>query len=110
MPEISAGYHYLSPSSSLDFAAPRIHAPGGFSFQGAPVSQPVVSYRHAIIRAVTGGRPAMVFHVVDETALRNICERLAESERAFEILRAKGYGRPGLLLQEVAALVPDACS
>jgi hypothetical protein len=32
MPEISAGHHYLSPSSSLDFAAPRIHAPGGFSF------------------------------------------------------------------------------
>lgn len=30
MPEISAGHHYLSPSSSLDFAAPRIHAPGGF--------------------------------------------------------------------------------
>jgi len=32
MPEISAGHHYLSPSSSLDFAAPRIYAPGGFFF------------------------------------------------------------------------------
>lgn len=72
------------------------------------MSQPVICYRHAIIRAVTGGRPAMVFHVVDETALRNICERLAESKRAFEILRAKGYGRPGLLLKEVAALMPNA--
>ena len=79
-----------------------------FLFKGIPVSQPVVSYRHAIIRAVTGNRPAMVFHVVDETALRSICDRLAESERAFEILRSKGYGKSGQLLHEVAALVPNA--
>jgi len=72
------------------------------------VSQPVDCFRHAIIRAVTGGHPALVFHVVDETALRLICERLAEAERAFEILRAKGHGRPGMLLHEVAALVPAA--
>jgi hypothetical protein len=72
------------------------------------VSQPVDCYRHAIIRAVTGNRPAMIFHVVDETALRHICERLAEAERAFEILRAKGHGKSGLLLHEVAALVPNA--
>jgi hypothetical protein len=55
-------------------------------------------YRHAIIRAVTGNRPAIVWN--------RICERLAEAERALEILRAKGHGRPGLLLHEVAALVP----
>jgi hypothetical protein len=73
------------------------------------MSMPVEVYRDQIIRAVTGNQPAMVFHVTDETALRRLSERLAESERAFEIVRAKGYGRPGLLLQEVAALVPNAC-
>ena len=72
------------------------------------MGQVVDCCRHAIIRAVTGNRPAMVFHVVDETALRHICERLAEAERAFEILRAKGHGKSGLLLHEVAALVPNA--
>jgi len=71
------------------------------------MSQPVVCFRHAIIRAVTGNRPAIVWNVTDSAALNLICERLAEAERAFEILRAKGYGRPGLLLHEVAALVPD---
>jgi hypothetical protein len=78
-----------------------------FFIQGAPVSQPVDCYRHAIIRAVTGNRPAIVWNVTDGAALDRICERLAEAERAFEILRAKGHGRPGLLLHEVAALVPD---
>lgn len=72
------------------------------------MSQPVDCYRHAIIRAVTGNRPAIVWNVTDRAALDRICERLAESERAFEILRAKGYGAPGLLLHEVASLVPSA--
>jgi hypothetical protein len=71
------------------------------------MSQPVDCYRDAIIRAVTGNRPAMVFHVVDETALRRICERLAESERAHALIRAKGYGSTGMLLDELAALVPS---
>jgi len=70
------------------------------------VSMPIVCYRDQIIRAVTGGKPAMVFHVVDETALRRLCDRLAEAERAVEILRAKGHGQPGLLLDELAELVP----
>ena len=64
-------------------------------------------YRHLIVRAVTGNRPAMVWRVIDGTALDRICERLVEAERAAEILQAKGYGKPGLLLHEVAALVPD---
>lgn len=65
-------------------------------------------YRHQIIRAVTGNKPAMVFHVVDNTALSRICERLVEAERAAEILLHKGYGKAGqgLLIHEVAALVP----
>lgn len=65
-------------------------------------------YRHVIVRAVTGNRPALVFHVTDGVALDRICDRLVDDERAFEILRAKGYGKPGMLLHEVAALVPPA--
>jgi len=72
------------------------------------VSQTVQCYRHAIIRAVTGNRPAIVWNVIDGTALNRICERLAEAERGFEILQAKGYGKPGQLLHEVAAQVPAA--
>jgi hypothetical protein len=68
---------------------------------------PIVCYRDQIIRAVTGGKPAMVFHVVDETALRRLCERLTEAEQAVEMLRAKGYGHPGLLLNELAATIPN---
>lgn len=64
-------------------------------------------YRDHIIRAVTGNKPAMVFQVVNETALGDLCDRLVEAETALEILRARGYGKPGMLLHEVAALVPD---
>lgn len=70
------------------------------------MSQPVDCCRHAIIRAVTGNRPAIVWNVTDRAALDRICERLAEAERAAEILQAKGYGKPGQLLHEVAAQVP----
>ena len=69
---------------------------------------PVEVFRDQIIRAVTGNKPAMVFHVVDETALLRLCNRLAEDERAHALLRAKGYGGTGLLLDELAALVPSA--
>lgn len=65
-------------------------------------------YRHLIVRAVTGNRPAIVFHVTDGTALDRICQRLVEVERAAEILQSLGYGKPGMLLHEVAALVPPA--
>ena len=70
--------------------------------------QTVPCFRHAIIRAVTGNRPAIVWKVIDEAALNRICERLAEAARAAEILQAKGYGLPGQLLHEVAAQVPAA--
>lgn len=72
------------------------------------MSMPTECYRDQIIRAVTGNKPAMVFHVVDETALRRLSERLSEAERAATILQAKGYGADGLLLDEVAARVPAA--
>lgn len=72
------------------------------------MSMAATHYRHLIVRAVTGNRPAMVFHVTDGAALDRMSQRLVEAERAAEILQAKGYGRPGLLLHEVAALVPPA--
>jgi hypothetical protein len=72
------------------------------------MSMPIESYRDQIVRAVTGDQPAMVFQVVNENALRRLCERLAEAERAVEILRAKGHGHPGLLLDELTLVVPNA--
>ena len=71
------------------------------------MSMPVEVYRDQIIRAVTGNQPAMVFHVTDETALRRLSERLAESERAHALIRAKGYGSMGMLLDELAATIPN---
>lgn len=72
-------------------------------------SLPLDCYRHRIIHIVTGNRPAMVFSVTDNSALQRICERLVEAERAAEILQHKGYGKAGsgMLLHEVAALVPE---
>lgn len=72
------------------------------------MSMAAMHYRHLMVRAVTGNRPALVFHVTDGAAIDRLCERLVDAERAFEILQAKGYGKPGLLLHEVAALVPAA--
>lgn len=64
-------------------------------------------YRDRIIHAVTGGNPAMVFHVANNTALSDICTRLVQAETALTTLRAKGYGSSGMLLHEVAATVPE---
>jgi hypothetical protein len=64
-------------------------------------------YRQQIVRAVTGSLPAIIWSVANSGALDRICTRLVEAERAAEILQAKGYGKPGLLLHEVAALVPN---
>ena len=65
-------------------------------------------YRQQIVRAVTGRIPAIIWNVTNSGSLDRICARLVEAERAAEILQAKGYGKPGLLLHEVAALVPPA--
>lgn len=70
-------------------------------------SLPFICYRDQIIRAVTGNRPAMVWNVTDSAALARICERLVEAERAAEILLHKGYGKPGILLHEVVAGLPN---
>ena len=68
---------------------------------------PFAAYRDQIIRAVTGNKPAMVFRVVDNTKLAAICDHLVDAEKAFSVLRAKGHGKPGMLLSEVAALVAN---
>lgn len=70
--------------------------------------QTVQCFHHAIILAVTGNRPAIVWKVIDNAALNRVCERVAEAERTAEILPAKGYGKPGQLLHDVATQVPAA--
>lgn len=72
------------------------------------MNMPNQLYRHVIVRAVTGNRPALVWNVIDGIALDRICQRLVEADRAAAILRAKGYGKVFLSLDEVAALVPPA--
>lgn len=63
-------------------------------------------YRRAIIRAVTG-RPGVLHTEHDAIQLEDICEQLARAEHSTKILRGLGYGRPGMLLNEVAAPVPQ---
>lgn len=63
-------------------------------------------YGDEIIRVVTGAHPAIHYTAADTAALERICGRLVDACRAAEILQAKGYGKPGLRLHEVAALVP----
>lgn len=46
-------------------------------------------YRRAIIRAVTG-RPGALHTEFDATALGDICEQLARTERIGVMLRARG--------------------
>lgn len=67
---------------------------------------PLQCYGDEIIRVVTGACPAITVTAADIDGLRRLCARLADAERAAEILQAKRYGGPGLLLSEVAALVP----
>lgn len=63
-------------------------------------------FRAVVIRAVTGTRPPAIFTVHDATALEDLCEQLARAENAGAVLRRKGHGRAGMLLDEVAASVP----
>lgn len=63
-------------------------------------------YRAEILRAVFGSQPAMS-RVADMDRLNRIAERLAESERAQSILRAKGHGSAGMSLVDIACSVPN---
>jgi hypothetical protein len=63
-------------------------------------------YRAELIRAAFGDR-AHETKVADLHRLNQYAERLAESERAQSILRAKGYGIAGTSFVELASSVPD---
>lgn len=63
-------------------------------------------YRDQMVRAVLGSRPAILAKEADTTALDRMAARLADAEKALELLRAKGYGNSGMLLHEVVITVP----
>jgi hypothetical protein len=48
----------------------------------------------------------MLAGTADPTALERICEHLAQCEEAHAILKAKGYGKAGMTIDEVARAVP----
>jgi molybdate-binding protein len=54
--------------------------------------------RDLIIRAVRSG---------DRTRIDQLVERLADAERALQILHAKGYGATGMTASATAAQVPN---
>jgi len=63
-------------------------------------------YRAEILRAVQGPKwSALRVHDIDR--LNAIAQRLAESEEAMGILRAKGYGKTGMTLAEVIRAIPN---
>jgi hypothetical protein len=65
-------------------------------------------YRHQIVRAVLGTRPAILARVHDMTALDRVCARLADAEAALEQLRARGYGTSGQTITEIVLTLPPA--
>lgn len=65
-------------------------------------------YRDQIIRYVLGTRPAVLATEADTTGLERICQRLAESEMACELLRAKGYGARGVSIVDMIKTLPEA--
>jgi hypothetical protein len=64
-----------------------------------------IRYRAEILRAVFGSY-ANEGKVSDLHRLNQLCEHLAQCEQAQEALRAKGYGRTGMLFVEVVCEVP----
>jgi hypothetical protein len=56
-------------------------------------------YRDLIVRAVGDG---------NDDLLDSVAARLAESENALRILRAKGYGMTGIAIDAAARMVPEA--
>lgn len=51
--------------------------------------------------------PATVVHERGSAVFEGIVKRLAEAERAYAILRDKGYGKPWMPLDEIANHVPE---
>lgn len=63
-------------------------------------------YRRSMIRAVTG-RAGVLNTEYCATSLGDLCEALARAEEALRILRALGYGKAGMWVDEIAATVPQ---
>lgn len=84
-----AGFlHYAPPYSTAHEAV--------FSFQGTRMK--LIHWRKLITEAATspGDR------------LTDLALHMRDCERAKAILFAKGYGKPGITVAQLAALVPDA--
>jgi hypothetical protein len=64
----------------------------------APVRE---TYRHQIIRAVTGAHPAVLAKEADPAALDCLCHRLVDAQEAAELLCANGYRWPARSLSEM---------
>ena len=63
-------------------------------------------YKAEILRAVFGPG-AHTFKAHDAHRLRQIAERLADTEEAQSILRAKGHGAAGMSLLDIVRRVPN---
>ena len=63
-------------------------------------------YKAEILRAVFGPR-AHEGKVHDMHRLTRLAERLADTEEAQRVLRAKGYGATGMTLLEIICSVPS---
>jgi len=58
-------------------------------------------YRHQMIRAVLGTRPAIIAKEADTAALDRICQRLVDAEEATNLLCANGCGIPSQSLPDL---------
>ncbi|MDN4061472.1 hypothetical protein QPK31_24935 [Massilia sp. YIM B02769] len=67
-----------------------------------------IVYQDKIIRSVVADRPAMCYPVHQPLALEDICNLLADGAEAKRLLRAKGWGQPGMTVLEIAQLLPCA--
>jgi hypothetical protein len=64
-------------------------------------------YRDQIVRATLGTQPAILAKPHDQAALDRLAQRLADTEVAVELLRAKGYGNRGMTLSTMVRALPD---
>ena len=65
-------------------------------------------YRDQMVRGVLGTRPAILAKEANTTLLDSLAHRLADSEMAMELLRAKGYGHRGQSIADMVKALPPA--
>lgn len=65
------------------------------------------AYRHQLVRSVLGEVPAECARVHNPTEVDRMAQHLADCEQACSILRAKGYGKPGVSFIDVAKAMPE---